>query len=121
MYSNYYSKVGVNKVLRNIDTFCPKLLGVLQNITIFIFATVTASKFLLQKYFLSYYSNNSCWVLASNCKMSNSSTIYYRHLFFANSFKWSISNPRIIVTTIVYVVKEMEVDKYFKMEKATKQ
>jgi hypothetical protein len=62
MYSNYYSEDGVIKVLRNVDTFCTKLHGILQNKTIFILATVTASKFVLQKYFPSYYSNYNCWV-----------------------------------------------------------
>ena len=87
MYSIYYSEDGVTKVLRNVHTFCRNPFGVIQNTTIFIVATVTASKFVLQKYFIPYYSNYNCWVLASNCKISNSSNIYYRQLLFPNCFK----------------------------------
>ena len=120
MYSNYYSEDGVTKVLLNVDIFCTKLPGVLQTTAIFIVATVTASKFVLQKYFLSYDSNYNCWVLSSYSKIFNSSTIFYHHLLFANIFKRDISNLRNIVITVVYVVTETEVDKYFRMVKGDK-
>ena len=87
MYSNCYFEDGVTKILRNVDIFCRNIPGVIQSTTIFIVTTVMASKFVLQKYFISHYSNYNYWVLASNCKISSSSTKYYRQLFFPNSFK----------------------------------
>jgi hypothetical protein len=115
MYSNYYSEDWITKILRNVDIFCTKLPGILQNTAIFMVATVTASKFVLQKYFLSYYSNYNCWVLSSYCKIFNSSTIFYHHLFFANIFKRDFSNLRNTVIAIVCVVTETKVDKSFTM------